>query len=158
MIEEKSITRDDVLALDIAEHCGYYSTHGYGTWNFTQRTGKNAVEQHLLFRQTIEGFIRRHGIKQVVAEDVCVSTHFIAARKLSELRGVLCLVCAELGMSSPRFVNVSKVKKWATGYGNADKRMMMESCKERWGVDPKGDDNIADACHIFKYYVRTYNL
>ena len=22
------ITRDNVLALDIAEHCGYYSTHG----------------------------------------------------------------------------------------------------------------------------------
>lgn len=34
------ITRDNVLALDIAEHCGYYSTHESGTWNFTQRKGK----------------------------------------------------------------------------------------------------------------------
>ena len=40
------ITRDNVLALDIAEHCGYYSTHESGTWNFTQRKGKNATEQH----------------------------------------------------------------------------------------------------------------
>ena len=39
------ITRDNVLALDIAEHCGYYSTHESGTWNFTQRKGKNATEQ-----------------------------------------------------------------------------------------------------------------
>ena len=47
------ITRDNVLALDIAEHCGYYSTHESGTWNFTQRKGKNATEQHKMFYDTL---------------------------------------------------------------------------------------------------------
>ena len=39
------ITRDNVLALDIAEHCGYYSTHESGTWNLPKKS-KIATEQH----------------------------------------------------------------------------------------------------------------
>ena len=80
------ITRDNVLALDIAEHCGYYSTHESGTWNFTQRKGKNATEQHKMFYDTLVEFIQKYNIKLIIAEDVCVSKHFIAARKLSEFR------------------------------------------------------------------------
>lgn len=53
------ITRDNVLALDIAEHCGYYSTHESGTWNFTQRKGKNATEQHKMFYDTLVEFIQK---------------------------------------------------------------------------------------------------
>lgn len=155
--EEKAITRDNILSLDIAEHCGYYSTHGAGTWNFIQRAGKNAVEQHKLFYDTLSRFITEHGIRQVVAEDVNVSRNFVAMRKLSEFRGILLLLCAQLGLPQPRFVNVSTVKKWATGDGKADKEKMMRFCKERWGIDPV-DDNMADATHIFKYYVRMYNL
>ena len=57
------ITRDNVLALDIAEHCGYYSTHESGTWNFTQRKGKNATEQHKMFYDTLVEFIQKYNIK-----------------------------------------------------------------------------------------------
>ena len=59
------ITRDNVLALDIAEHCGYYSTHESGTWNFTQRKGKNAIEQHKMFYDTLVEFIQKYNIKLI---------------------------------------------------------------------------------------------
>lgn len=99
-----------MLALDIAEHCGYYSTHESGTWNFTQRKGKNATEQHKMFYDTLVEFIQKYNIKLIIAEDVCVSKHFIAARKLSEFRGILYLICAQLGLPEPKFINVSTVK------------------------------------------------
>jgi len=152
------ITRDNILSLDIAEHCGFYSTHEYGVWNFTQKKSKNAPQQHLLFYNTLVEFIRKYNIKLIIAEDVCVSTHFIASRKLSEFRGILCLVCAQLGLPQPSFINVSTVKKWATGDGKADKKKMMEYCNKRWGIDVNGKDDLADAIHIYKYYVRIYKL
>lgn len=155
--ESVEITRDNVLSLDIAEHCGFYSTHESGTWNFTQKKSKNAVRQHQLFYDTIVEFIHKYNIKLIIAEDVCVSTHFISTRKLSEFRGILYLICAQLGLPEPKFINVSTVKKWATGDGKADKKKMIEFCKKRWNIDPV-DDNMADAVHIFKYYVRIYKL
>lgn len=156
--QANEITRDNVLSLDIAEHCGYYSTHEYGVWDFTQKKSKNAVEQHKLFYDTLVEFIKKHNIKLIVAEDVCVSKHFISIRKLSELRGILFLICAQLGLPEPKFLNVSSIKKWATGDGKADKKKMMEYCEKRWGINVNGKDDLADAIHIFKYYVRIYKL
>ena len=101
--------------------------------------------------------MRPSNIKLIIAEDVCVSKHFIAARKLSEFRGILYLICAQLGLPEPKFINISTVKKWATGDGKADKKKMIEYCIKRWNITPV-DDNMADATHIFKYYVRIYKL
>lgn len=156
--EQNEITRDNILSLDVAEHCGFYSTHEYGTWDFTPQKAKRlGIGQKLLFYQTLVEFIKKHNIKLIVAEDVCVSTHFIASRKLSEFRGALQLTCDLLNLPEPKYINVSTVKKWATGDGKADKKKMMEYCQKRWGITPT-DDNMADACHIFKYYVRIYKL
>jgi Holliday junction resolvasome RuvABC endonuclease subunit len=109
------------------------------------------------FYNTVKDFILKYNIKQVVAEDVNVNNHFTDIRKLCEFRGVLKLICSQLGLPDPKYVNVRTVKKWATGNGNADKKMMIEFCQKRWGIDPV-DDNMADATHIFKYYVRIYKL
>lgn len=157
-ITNENITRDNVLSLDCAEHTGFYSTHEYGVWDFTQKKGKNAISQHKLFYDTVIEFIKKHNIKLIVAEDVCVSTHFVALRKLSEFRGILYLICSQLNLPEPKFLNVSSIKKWATGDGKANKAKMMEFCKKRWGIDVNGKDDLADAIHIFKYYVRIYKL
>ena len=123
---QEAITRDNILSLDIATHCGYYSTHEAGTWNFTQKTGRNAIEQHLSFYNTLKEFIQKNDIKLIVAEDVNVKGKFVGMRKLSEFRGILFLICAQLGLPEPKFVNVSTVKKWATGDGKADKEKMID--------------------------------
>lgn len=151
------ITRDNILSLDIAIHCGYYSTHEAGTWNFTQRANMSVGEQYQLFYKTIETFVKKHDIKLIIAEDVNVKGQFVGMRKLSEFRGILYYLCAQLGLPDPKFINVKTVKKWATGDGNADKKKMMEYCVKRWGIAPI-DDNMADAVHIFKHHVRMYRL
>lgn len=152
-----SVNRNQILSLDMATHCGYYSTASSGTWDFTQKKGRNAHEQHLMFYDQLVDFILKNGIKQVVAEDINVKGQFIGMRKLAEFRGILFLVCAQLGLPEPKFVNVSTVKKWATGDGKADKKKMIDFCINRWGITPV-DDNMADAVHIFKYYTRIYNI
>ena len=157
-----NLKRNQVLALDIAEHTGVFSTYFQGTVYFPVAESKDAKKfgsdynQHQSFGNWLKKTIIENGYKVVAAEDVNVSKNFIALRKLSELRGVLMYVCAELDIPLV-FINVKSLKKWATGDGNADKRKMIEYCEKRWHYAVK-DDNESDACHIYFYILKHYNL
>ena len=72
-------------------------------------------------------------------------------------RGILLEVCDELDIPEPEFVNPAVLKKWATGDGHATKTQMVAACKDRYGIVPV-DDNAADACHLFYYYIRRHRL
>ena len=124
--ENSVLTREQVLALDIATHTGYFSLHEAGTWNFTESKRRNGNKMHGAFRTTL-------------------------------LRGILLEVCDELDIPEPEFVNPAVLKKWATGDGHATKTQMVAACKDRYGIVPV-DDNAADACHLFYYYIRRHRL
>lgn len=151
----ETITREQVLALDLATKSGYYSVHESGTWNLTESKRRNGNKMHGAFRVLLLAFIRRYGIRRIVAEDVSVNRHFYDMRRLSELRGILLEVCDELDLPEPEFVNPATLKKFATGDGRADKAAMIRACVERYRYDPV-DDNAADACHLFHYYIRKH--
>lgn len=157
---ETQLTRDNVLSLDIATHCGYFSTHGGGTWDFTESMKRNNNKQHLAFRETLINFIQEHDIKQIVAEDVSCGRsgkEFKSSIKLAEFRGILLEVCDSLDLPEPVFLNPMTIKKWATGNGHADKAKMIKFCQLRWKITPT-DDNMADAIHIFMYYIKKFKL
>ena len=156
-MENSTPGRKEVLALDIATHTGYFSVHEAGTWNFTESRRRNGNRMHGAFRTVLVSFIRAHGIRRVVTEDVSVNRYFYDMRRLSELRGILIEVCDSLGLPEPEFVNPAVLKKWATGNGHATKAQMVAACKERYGIIPV-DDNAADACHLFHYYIRRHRL
>ena len=156
-LENSTPDRKEVLALDIATHTGYFSVHEAGTWNFTESRRRNGNKMHGAFRTVLVSFIRAYGIRRVVAEDVSVNRYFYDMRRLSELRGILLEVCDSLGLPEPEFVNPAVLKKWATGDGHATKAQMVVACKERYGIIPV-DDNAADACHRFHYYIRRHRL
>ena len=151
------IGKEHVLALDIATYTGYYSVHESGVWNFTESKKRNDNKQHKDFRDTLLSFIKDYGILQIVAEDVNVNNHFRDMRKLSEFRGILLEICDELNLPEPEFINVATLKKWATGNGKAGKSDMMQACIDRYRYTPV-DDNAADACHLFHYYIRKYRI
>ena len=153
----EKLTRDQVLALDIATHTGFFCLNERGTWNFDESMRRNNNKQHKAFRDTLMEFIQRNGIKQIVAEDVSVNNHFIDTRKLSEFRGILFEVCDTLDLPEPHFINPKSLKKFATGNVNATKAYMIKFCKLRWQIEP-GDDNEADAIHIFFCYIKRFNL
>ena len=156
-LENSTPDRKEVLALDIATHTGYFSVHEAGTWNFTESRRRNGNKMHGAFRTVLVSFIRADGIRRVVTEDVSVNRYFYDMRRLSELRGILLEVCDSLGLPEPEFVNPAVLKKWATGDGHATKAQMVAACKERYGIIPV-DDNAADACHLFHYYIRRHRL
>ena len=64
-------SKEQVLALDIATHTGYYSIHSNGTWNFTESKRRNDNKQHKDFRDTLIAYIQQYSIKQIVA--ICES-------------------------------------------------------------------------------------
>lgn len=155
--ETEELKREHILALDIATHCGYFSVHESGTWNFTEGKRRNGNKQHLSLKDTLTAFIREHGIQRIVAEDVSVNNHFFDMRKLAEFRGVLLCVCDELDMPEPEFVNPKVLKKFATGNGNASKDDMKQAYTARFNRLPL-DDNEADAFWLFQYYVSKYRI
>lgn len=155
--ENSLVTREQVLALDIATHTGYFSLHEAGVWNFTESKRRNDNKMHGAFRVMLMAFIRRYGIRRIVAEDVAVNRHFYDMRRLAELRGILLEVCDELDLPEPEFVNPATLKKFATGDGRATKEQMIAACKNKYGIVPV-DDNAADACHLYHYYIRKYRI
>ena len=155
--ESDKVTREQVLGLDIATHTGYYSVHESGTWNFTESKRRNGNKMHGAFRVMLLAFIRRYGIRRIVAEDVSVNRHFYDMRRLAELRGILLEVCDEMDLPEPEFVNPATLKKFATGDGRADKAAMIGACREKYRYEPV-DDNAADACHLYHYYLRKYRI
>ena len=78
-------------------------------------------------------------------------------RNLSEFRVSLFEISDELDMPEPIFVNVKTLKKWATGNGNANKQEMIKACIDRYRFTPL-DDNVADACHLFYFFIRKYRI
>lgn len=150
------LKKEDILALDIATHTGFYSTHDSGTWDFTEKKSNN-WKQHLDFKQTLCNFITKNNIRLIAAEDVNVKTHFSSMRKLSEFRGILLEICDELNLPEPIFVNVSVIKKFATNNRMATKEEMIKAMIDKYRKIPV-DDNEADACHIFHLICKRYRL
>lgn len=145
--------RSQLLALDVATTTGYYSLHGSGVWNFSERLARNDGKQHKAFRDTLLDFISEHGIRKIVAEDISVNKHFTDIRKLSELRGILLEVCDELCLPEPEFVHVAALKKFATGNGRATKSEMIAACRNHYRFEPRTHDE-ADAFMLFHYFCR----
>lgn len=151
------VSRDQVLALDLGARTGYHSTHESGTWNFTESKRRNGNKMHGAFRTMLIAFIRCYGIRRIVVEDVVVNQHFFDLRRLAELRGILLEICDTLDIPEPEAINPSTLKKWATGNGRATKEQMIRACEDKYRYTPV-DDNAADACHLYHYYIRKYRI
>lgn len=157
----KSLTRLDVMAFDVATRCGYYTLGDYGTKHFPNNNIAPkylgpGYAQHKAFRSWLVEILTSHKIKVVAAEDV-VYGHFIDFRKLCEFRGILLEVCETLDIPIVTF-KPSDIKKHGTGKGNADKKTMIKFAEERYHIEVGKDDNLADAIHIYMYFIHLYKL
>lgn len=156
------LKRGDVMAFDVASRCGYYTLGDYGTKYFppTDKAPKKLgpeYAQHKCFRLWLIEILTKNNIKVVAAEDVIYAGHFIDFRKLCELRGILFEVCQTLDIPIITF-SPKDIKKHGTGNGNADKKMMMLFAEKRYHIEVGNDDNLADAIHIYMYFIHRYRL
>ena len=153
----QGLCKEQILAVDIATQTGYYSIHESGAWNFYESKQRNDNKSHKAFRDTVMEFIARHGIRQVVAEDLNVNNYFTDMRRLAEFRGILLEICDTLGLPEPVFINVMTLKKFAAGTGRATKLDMIRACETKYNFRPRTDDE-ADAFWLFKYYCHKYRI
>ena len=128
----ENITIDQILALDVATHCGYFSKHEAGTWNLTESRRRNENKMHGSFRTLLIDFIRKYDITQIVAEDVSTNRHLYDLRRLSELRGVLLEVCDELNLPEPEFVNPCRTQEVGNGRWACDKVQDGRNLQKVW--------------------------
>ena len=159
---QDGLYKNEVLALDIAEHCGFYSgLDNYGVQHFPKNGAQpkymgSDYDQYRAFGRWLRNTITEKGIKVVAAEDVNVGTHFRGSVKLAQFQGILLYICAELDIPV-RLFNVSSIKKHTTGDGNADKAKMLKYAATRYHLDFEGKHDACDAACVWFYFMHLYH-
>ena len=159
---QEGLRKNEVLALDIAEHCGYYSSvDNYGVAHFPSNDKAPKYlgadySQYIAFADWLEKMIIEKGIKVLAVEDLKFSKFALATIKLAQLHGIMLLVAAEMDIPV-RYFNVPSIKKHTTGDGRADKAKMLKYAAERYHLDFEGKHDACDASCVWFYFVHLYN-
>ena len=157
-----SNTRDtrqlNLLAVDIATVTGWCMNDRSGRWDFSPNTGEHEASRLTRFRARLEKVFEEFNIKRVVYELPLI---YVSKKRRPnfisfEMMGILKLMCIDYGIYCTGF-QAGKLKKWATGHGNAVKEMMVEKCIDRYGITPQ-DHNEADAVHLYHYAIQELHL
>jgi len=146
-----------ILALDLGLRCGWAvnvlervgGEYLGGTWDLRARVQDSRSMYLVKFRRQLELLGEAASIEHIVYEGVtfAVTTH--AAHLWGAMQGQLMLWADEHEIPYEA-VQVPRLKKWATGKGNAGKGAMIAACCERCGTNP-ADDNEADARLLLAY-------
>lgn len=165
-----------ILALDLGLNCGWaatlvraanevdYETQPifyalddgvfdiwHGTWQL-KKQGDDFITPIAKFRSTLNAFPE---VSTVAYEDVkSLFRGNYAAINYGGLKTIIELFALEREI--PIYpVGVGTIKKWATGKGNANKKIVMAECKTRLGITPR-DGNEADALWLLDYIIKTH--
>lgn len=143
-----------ILALDPANRTGwaYVDAEGRrlsGAFCIAKRTDRHPGARIARFMAALREFLVKYPVDVVACEDSHFGTrnHETAAMH-AELRGLIKLMAYERGA---RFIayKPSTIKKFATGYGKAEKSQMIKAARTVLGVEVDDDDE-ADALFILE--------
>jgi len=140
-----------VLAIDPGLLCGWALRQGNdiigsGTWNLRGDKWEGAGMRWIRMRGYLLELHATHGIGIVVYEAVRRHQGTDAAHVYGSIVGVIQEFCESEGIPY-RGLDVGKIKKHATGKGNASKEQMLAAARVRWG-ERVIDHNVADALWI----------
>ena len=141
------------LALDPATNTGVADSYGLlTTWHLSgagagYHYGAGLVD---LRRRIIKRW-KAYPFQRIVVELASIASikSGKTAARLAALHGAICDAAYMLGKLPVRTVQPTKLKKFATGNGRADKADMITFAKGQ-GADPH-DDNQADAWHLLQW-------
>ncbi len=138
-----------ILAIDPGSSCGWAVHDGQrvidsGVWNLAPRRGDSLGVRYLKLRSRLTDTRDRWPELELIAVE---QAHHRGGAATEYAIGILTHVqswCAEVGVEH-LVVHSARVKRVATGRGNADKAAMVEAALARWpGWAPETDDE-ADA-------------
>ena len=137
------------LGLDLATKTGWAPTAGVGgTINLSNKE-RNRGQMAAQFDKTIRIILKEHDTSHIVCELPPVGLMGNARLILLGLFWQAQYIAYDF--DTPFIpVNVTKVKKWATGSGKASKEEMMDAAIQLKWMEPV-DDNHADAMLICKW-------
>lgn len=155
------LNKMNVLGVDPASHFGFYNPGEYGVKYFpntdkaSRKYGADYGKWKNL-REWLMDYLIRNKIKAVATEDV-IYGHFVDFRSLCMMRGIIFEVCETLNIPIIAF-KPSDIKRHGTGSGNANKKTMIEYAEKRYHIETDNMDDLADAIHIYMYFVHRYKL
>lgn len=141
-----------ILALDPATQFGWAVHDGndifdFGCWDCSSNAGELKGARFERARVCLYSAMLRHKPDLVVHEQVRRHVGTQAAHVYGGLMAVIQLTCYDYKMESVG-LNVSTIKKHATGKGNAKKHEMVAAAQDRWPNLRITNDNEADAMWI----------
>lgn len=136
-----------ILCLDLGTKTGWATDYATGTVEFKNSRYEGGGMRFLRFRRWLDEMAQIEKPEAVYFEEVRRHLGTDAAHVYGGLLAVLTSWCEEHSIPY-QGIPVGKIKKHATGKGNANKRQMMGAYSKRWGVEPQ-DDNECDARWLF---------
>lgn len=136
----------NILAIDQASKCGWATKNGHGTWNLTTMKDESSGMKMLRFRAKLKEICELEQINLIAYERVS-GQHKSSIIHAAKMVSVIEVFCEENGIAY-RAYSATEVKKFATGKGNAGKPLMVAAAASKYGYTG-GDDNVADALHIY---------
>lgn len=132
-----------ILALDQATKTGWATDTASGVWDLRPNRGESEGMRVVRFKAKVREVMDLEGIELVVYERP--AGRFKSSIMVSsEMVGVLKDLCIERGVELACY-SAGEIKKHATGKGNANKDLMIESARSKWPDVDILDDNHADA-------------
>lgn len=154
-----SVTRDrkdrGVLALDIATKTGWCTCTTSGVWSLTPKKDESKNMRLIRFKAKLNEICEAEKIKLIVFELPAIHgkhPNFVGM----EMVGVMKLVCGERNIDHTGYPP-TVIQKFATGVGKGNKPRMIETCREKYGIDPV-DDNEADSVHLYHLAIKDLQL
>ena len=138
------------LALDLGTTLGWATPEASGSVKLQAKNREPKGMRFLRFAQWLEETYKVNGgLRRVYFEEVVGHKGKAASHMYGGYWAILLAFCEMKGVLAEG-VPVKTIKKYATGNGNADKEMMMDAYRARWGCDPV-DNNEADAKWLLAY-------
>ena len=123
----------------------------HGTWHL-KKQGDDFITPIAKFRSYLEAFNEVDGVAYEDVKSIFRGNY--AALNYGGLKTIIELYALEREI--PIYpIPVGTIKKWATGKGNSNKKVMMQTCEIRLGIKPR-DDNEADALWLLDYIIKTH--
>lgn len=140
----------NIAAFDQANLCGVAfqkpnEKYKHELWDLTLKSRESQGMKWIRFESKISNFLKNNKI-QILAYELPAGRNIKPIIHSSKLIGVIESVCIKNNIDYIEF-SASEIKKFATGNGIANKKVMLEYAKKLWKYEGD-DDNEADAIHI----------
>ena len=137
----------NILALDVATHCGWATATASGVWDLSIKRDESSGMRLIRFKAKLLEILTLENIGLVAFERTS-GMHKHAIITQSELHGALKSTLEERNIPYVAY-SATEIKKFATGKGNAGKPVMIQAAKDKLGYSG-ADDNEADALWIYQ--------